>query len=216
MEMFAKRGGKVTSSQTYRHEDHDKTDRVRHFTDNDQFIDNKRAGVFSPLEITDIITSLAGISLGICDDPDDVAVHVHPDLADGLHGCLLCDPSSDHFVYHGGGNDSLVPVHGGKDSSFLLELCPVVKKVAETDKPRGGRRAAALTTPYLHRASWYRDLNASLETHTAEGGRSRAGTLPRGKITNWFSITKALPGPGPASWHGDVVISDVDKGGGGR
>lgn len=176
--MLSKRGEIKTSSTTYHHEAHGVTKLASETIVSFHFIKSLRAGLVSPRKITEITTSLAGISPGTCDDLDDVTVHTDTNLADDLHRLVLCDPHSDHVPDHGGGNEPFVPVYGRKAAGFCLLLCPVVKKVAKTHKPRGGRWAAALTTPYLPSASWARDLNVSFKTDTAQGGWSGVGALP--------------------------------------
>ena len=216
MEMSSKKlgGGKVSSATTTHHDVHRLNDRQK---TNLQKIDSKSfimTGISPPSQL-DIITSLSGITPGTCDDLHDVSVRLYPDLPDDVHRRYLRESKLSELSYHMGGNDLVLPVNGGKALRCLVLVCPAVKKVAKTDVAGGGRRAAALTTPCLcsdHSSVLAGDLNASRVPDTAQYGRSREGPLPdKQRYTNWFSITKLLPGPALSGRHEEGVISKLDQ-----
>ena len=213
MEMSSKGLGsrKASSSRTFCSDDHNDTDRQMTNSHNEVFI---MTG-FSPPSRTTNTTSLSGKSPGTGDDLHDVLVHLDPHLRDDVQSCRLGDPKLHELSDTIGGNEVTVPVNGGKTLGNCLLVGPVFKKVAETDKARGGRRAAVQTTPYLcsdHGSVLSRDLNASLTWTPAEGGRGREGPAPdMQRYRNWFSIIWLLPGPAPVSRHGWRIISNRDQ-----
>ena len=216
MEMSSKmlEGGNVSSQPTTHHDTHRHNDEQKTISlDNDLTVFIMTGEI--PPSQHDIITSLSGKSPGTCDDLHDVLVHLHPYLADDVHGLRCCDPKSNELEYKGVRNDLAKLVHGGKVGRLSLLLAPVVKKVAETDVAGGGGGAAALTTPYLsgdHLTVLPGDLDASRTRDTTQHGWRGMAPLSKAERTrNWFSITKTLPGPVAASRHEDLLISQRDQ-----
>ena len=161
----------------------------------------------------EITTSLSGNSLGTQNDAHDVSVHADTHLADDPRRYLPRDADGCQLVNQRVSDDPLVLVYGGKSGLTRALVCPVAKKVAKTDITRGGRWAAALTTPYLssaHDTAQAGDLNVSLKT---QGGRCRRVAPPRTwTARNWLSInTELLPAPARHGGHEDWIISVVDQ-----
>ena len=168
---------------------------------------------FEPPVQMEIITLLSGNSLGTQNDAHDVPVHADTHLADDPRRYLPRDADGCQLVNQGVSDDPLVLVYGGKSGLTRALVCPVAKKVAKTDITRGGRWAAALTTPYLssaHDTAQAGDLNVSLKT---QGGRGRRIAPPKTWTNgNWFSITKdLLPAPARHGGHDEWIISVDDQ-----